>query len=105
DAAAIVDDGTAPDSPLLKFDLLSGGPTTRSVPFERFTTSGVWGKPSRASAAKGEAILEIVVPLIREILRAHWPKCRELKQDAAAQVAPSDPAKQSAPRTEREVIA
>ena len=105
DAAAIVDDGTAPDSPLLKFDLLSGGPTTRSVPFERFTTSGVWGKPSRASAAKGEAILEIVVPLIREILRAHWPKCRELKQDAAAQGAPSDPAKQSAPRTEREVIA
>jgi creatinine amidohydrolase len=105
DAAAIVDDGAAPASPLLKFDLLAGGPTTRSVPFERFTASGVWGKPSLASAAKGEAILDIVVPLIREILQAHWPEGRGLIQDATAPAAPSAVAEQCALRKEREVIA
>ena len=41
DEAAIVDDGEAPTSPLLKFDLLAGGSTVRSIPFDRFTESGV----------------------------------------------------------------
>jgi creatinine amidohydrolase len=70
---AIVDDGIGPDSPLLRADLLSGGPTVRSVAFDRFTKSGVFGKPSLATAEKGKAILEIVVPTIKELLEAHWP--------------------------------
>ena len=106
DEAAIVDDGVAPTSPLLKFDLLAGGPTIRSVPFDRFTESGVWGKPSCASAAKGEAILKIVVPLMREMLHAHWPDGLGLKdadgtdpqRDATIQVV-------DAQQMEREVIA
>jgi len=73
DRAAIVDDGVAPTSPLLRFDLLSGGPTVRSLPFDKFTTNGVWGKPSKASADKGRAILDITIPLIADILAAHWP--------------------------------
>jgi creatinine amidohydrolase len=72
DSEAIIDDGVAPTSPLLKFDLLAGGPTVRSVSFDRFTTSGVWGKPSFATPAKGEAILDVVVPLMRSVLHAHW---------------------------------
>jgi creatinine amidohydrolase len=73
DLAAIADDGVAPTSPLLRFDLLSGGPTVRSLPFDEFTTNGVWGKPSKASADKGRAILDITIPLIADILAAHWP--------------------------------
>jgi creatinine amidohydrolase len=73
DLTAIVDDGVAPTSPLLKFDLLSGGPTVRSTPFHKFTKTGVWGKPSKASAEKGQAILAVTVPLIKEFLQAYWP--------------------------------
>jgi creatinine amidohydrolase len=73
DRTAIVDDGVPPTSPLLKFDLLSGGPIVRSVPFQQLTKSGVWGKPSKATAEKGRAILDAVVPIMKEILRAHWP--------------------------------
>ena len=72
DRDAIVDDGVAPTSPLLKFDLLSGGPTVRSLPFEQFTSSGVWGKPTMASVEKGHDILAITIPLIKDILAAHW---------------------------------
>jgi creatinine amidohydrolase len=73
DRSAIGDDGVAPDSPLLRGDLLGGGPTILSKPFDRITRTGVWGKPSLASAEKGEEILSIVVPRICELLAAHWP--------------------------------
>ncbi|MBA3484299.1 MAG: creatininase family protein [Pirellulales bacterium] len=93
DRAAIVDDGVAPTSPLLRFDLLSGGPTVRSVAFDKFTTNGVWGKPSKATAEKGHAILAITIPLIKELLAAHWPAApgldRDLSNAPAANGAPS----------------
>jgi creatinine amidohydrolase len=73
DADAIVDEGTPPSSPLFQSDMLTAGPVVRSVPFHEFTRSGVWGKPSLASAQKGEAILESVVRTIKELLRAQWP--------------------------------
>ena len=82
DRAAIVDDGVAPASPLLKFDLLSGGPTVRSLPFDQITASGVWGKPSQATAEKGRAILAITIPLIKELLQAHWPSAPGLDRGA-----------------------
>ena len=105
DESAIVDDGAAPASPLLKFDLLSGGPTIRSVPFDRFTASGVWGKPSCASAAKGKAILEIVVPLMKEILRAHWPEGPGLNDAVANEGLPLASANGGVKQMEREVFA
>lgn len=74
DHASIVDDGIPASSPLLKFDLLSGGQPTRSLPFDRLTSNGVWGKPTKATAEKGEAILSITIPLIVDVLRAHWPE-------------------------------
>jgi creatinine amidohydrolase len=84
DEDAIADDGAAPTSPLLKFDLLSGGPTVRSQPFEDFTASGVWGKPTKATPEKGRAILEIVVPLMKQILHAHWPTTPGLSEAESA---------------------
>ena len=106
EASAIVDDGATPTSPLLKFDLLAGGPTVRSVPFDRFTESGVWGKPSFASAEKGAAILDVVVALMREILHAHWPDGTGLK-DAGGTDTQRDAAADAgdAKQMEREVIA
>ena len=73
DQSAIADGGDPPGSPLLKFDLLSGGPAIRSVQFDRITANGVWGKPSKANAEKGRAILEATTPIIKDILRAYWP--------------------------------
>jgi len=84
DLTAIADDGVPPGSPLLKFDLLSGGPTVRSLPFEQITQNGVWGKPSKATVDKGHAILAITIPLIRELLHAHWPDAPGLKSDASS---------------------
>jgi len=87
DRAAIVDDGVAPTSPLLMFDLLSGGPTVRSLPFDKFTTNGVWGKPSKATAEKGHAILSVTTALIKEHLRAHWPSAPGLERTATREAA------------------
>ena len=105
DQAAIVDDGAAPASPLLKFDLLSGGPTIRSLPFDRFTASGVWGKPSCAYAEKGEAILEIMIPLMKEVLRAHWPDGPGLNDAIGNEGLPRASAGGGVLQMEREVIA
>lgn len=80
DRSAIADDGIPPASPLLLFDLLSAGQPTRSLPFEQLTANGVWGKPSKATPEKGEAILEITVPLIIEVLTAQWPNAPGLGQ-------------------------
>jgi creatinine amidohydrolase len=98
DCAAIADDGVAPTSPLLKFDLLSGGPTVRSVAFDKFTTNGVWGKPSQATAEKGHAILAITIPLIKEILTAHWPSAPGLERPAPASSAAPRAASTPSPR-------
>ncbi|RIK87902.1 MAG: creatininase [Planctomycetota bacterium] len=84
DGRAIVDDGEPPPSPLLKADLLSGGPTVRSVPFDRITASGVWGKPSKATVEKGRAILDVVLPIMRQMLAAHWPDAPGLAVASAA---------------------
>jgi creatinine amidohydrolase len=72
DRDAIVDDGKAPPEPL-RGDLLTGGPTIQSLPFDQITRSGVWGKPSKAAAEKGNRILNIVVPAIKQLLAGHWP--------------------------------
>lgn len=93
DGKAIVDDGFAPSSPLLRADLLSGGPTVRSLPFDKISTTGVWGKPSLATAAKGHAILEIVIPEMSQLLRAHWPTAPGLSGDGSKPAADANAAK------------
>jgi creatinine amidohydrolase len=104
DRAAIIDDGVAPTSPLLKFDLLSGGPTVRSLPFDKFTTSGVWGKPSKATAEKGHAIFDITIPLIKELLQAHWPSAPGLDRGATS-ANPAVPATAASTPSSRRVTA
>ena len=53
DHDAIVDDGIAPKSPLLRADLLSVRRATLSLPFDKITKNGVWGKPSLATLRGG----------------------------------------------------
>jgi len=73
DRDSIEDGGVAPSSPLLRADLLKGGRTVQSFPFEKVTKNGVWGKPSLASKEKGEKLLVVVVTGLKELLSAHWP--------------------------------
>lgn len=73
DYEAIADDGMVPTSCLLRGDMLSGAPATRSVPFDKITTNGVWGKPSLASVKKGRKILDSTIPVLKELLAAYWP--------------------------------
>jgi creatinine amidohydrolase len=73
DVDAIKDDGVTPHSRRFRSDMLSPGSVTRSIPFDRLTSSGVWGKPSLATAAKGCAILDIVVGSYKELFDAYWP--------------------------------
>lgn len=73
DKSAIVDDGFVPRSALLRADLLSAAPAVRALAFHKMTEHGVFGKPSLATPEKGQAILNIVVPRLKELLDAHWP--------------------------------
>lgn len=73
DMAAAVDDGEVPASPFLRGDLLAGGRAVHARPFDRFTRSGVWGKPTLATAAKGERILAIATSTHLELLSSCWP--------------------------------
>lgn len=73
DYDAIADDGIAAKSPLLRADLLSGGPAVLALPFDKITKNGVWGKPSLASADKGQAILDVVIPALKDLIAAYWP--------------------------------
>ncbi len=107
DKSAIVDEGIAPTSPLLKADLLTGGPTVRSQSFNQISTTGVWGKPSLATAEKGQAILQIVIPAIKDLIHAHWPTAPGLGNEGAANPAGVDagPRAPVAKQSERRVTA
>jgi creatinine amidohydrolase len=97
---AVVDDGIPPTSPLLRFDLLAGGPTVRSIPFHEITKSGVWGKPSNATVEKGHAILDAVVPFMKQILAAHWPDAPGLAKADSVLIRASSPNAKERPREE-----
>jgi creatinine amidohydrolase len=73
DRAAIADDGIAPASPLLRGDMLSGARVAHSLSFDRITNTGVWGRPTFASADKGRKILNATIPVLKELLVAQWP--------------------------------
>ncbi|WP_165219640.1 creatininase family protein [Aquisphaera insulae] len=73
DMPAAVDDGEESGSRYLRGDMLSGPLASRPRPFDRFTSSGVFGKATLATPAKGRAILKIVVDCLRELVADCWP--------------------------------
>jgi creatinine amidohydrolase len=98
DHAAIVDDGIPPQSSLLRADLLSGASSVRSLPFEKITKHGVFGKPSLATGEKGQAILDIVVPTLKDLLVAYWPDAPGLATTARTEFSGRDASNGVAPR-------
>jgi creatinine amidohydrolase len=73
DMAAALDDGEDSGSRFLRGDLLSGPAASRPRPFDRFTKSGVFGRPTLATSAKGRAILDVAVDCLRELVADCWP--------------------------------
>ena len=55
------------------FDMLHGPAATCYRPFDVLSQSGVFGKPSLASAEKGRRILDEVAAALRELIVGFWP--------------------------------
>jgi creatinine amidohydrolase len=70
------DDGIPPAAPQLRGDLLLGSAASQAIPFDRLTTCGVFGKPTLATAAKGEAIIAAVASALAELAASCWPDQR-----------------------------
>jgi creatinine amidohydrolase len=97
---AIADDGNAATQPLLRSDMLIGGPVVRSVSFHEITTNGVWGKPSLATPDKGRAILDVVIPVLKKLLGAHWPDAPGMASEERANGQP----RECAPKTGADLL-
>lgn len=67
------DDGIPQTAPQLRGDLLSGGSATLARPFDRATRQGVFGRPTLASAEKGQKILQCAVEALRSLIESCWP--------------------------------
>jgi creatinine amidohydrolase len=72
--ALAVDDGLPPRAKQLQSDLLSGPAATLSLPMDRLTRDGVYGRPTLANAEKGRRILHETVCALRELIEACWPQ-------------------------------
>lgn len=62
----IRDDGDRPSSRLYLTDLLHSGPAAEVRDFRELTQTGVLGKPSLASKAKGEQFFQGIVEALDE---------------------------------------
>ncbi len=90
DMSTAQDDGIVPPSPF-RSDLLGGGVAVRAFPFDRITRTGVWGRPTLATAAKGRAILKITVSILQEMLLSCWPDAPGLEVSTAKEESTGSP--------------
>jgi creatinine amidohydrolase len=67
------DDGIPQSPSQLRGDLLRGGGATRALAFDRISESGVFGKPTLATADKGRQIIDIALGAFEQLLRETWP--------------------------------
>jgi creatinine amidohydrolase len=74
DMSAAKDDGLPPRAPQLKGDMLSGAAATFMPPFHELTKHGVYGRPTKASAEKGERLLREITASLKEFVEAVWEK-------------------------------
>ncbi len=68
-----VDDGVIQRAPQLRGDLLSAGAATMVRSFSVATREGGFGKPSLASAQKGQRIEQAIIDSLVELIGAVWP--------------------------------
>ncbi|HYF52058.1 MAG TPA: creatininase family protein [Planctomycetota bacterium] len=71
---AAVDDGLVHHAPELRGDLLTGTVASAATTFDRLTGHGVFGRPSKASAEKGERILQVAAQAMKRLLESYWRK-------------------------------
>ena len=60
-------------------DFFRGGVASHYQAFNELSHNGVFGKPSLASAEKGERILAAAVEAIRELMESFWPDIKKLQ--------------------------
>lgn len=73
DMSRAVDDGIQFDAPMMKSDMFKGAAASCYRSFEQMTPSGVYGKPSLASAEKGTRLLDAAATAIHDLITQFWP--------------------------------
>ena len=66
-------DGIQHRAAILRSDIFQPAPATFYRPFHELTRHGVFGKPTLASAEKGERILSVTVAALKELVIGLWP--------------------------------
>ena len=90
------DDGIPPAAPQLRGGMFEATAATRSLPFDRLSRRGVFGKPTLATTEKGKRILALTVKSLRELVESCWPSAFAAPVRAAAEGRPFAPSHEGA---------
>lgn len=73
DMSQAQDDGPANARHPFRGDLLAGGAATLSLPFDKMTRRGVYGRPRLASPEKGRKIVQATIAELVNMIEVAWP--------------------------------
>lgn len=73
DMSKAQDDGPLNPRHPFKGDLLAGGAATLSLPFDKMTVRGVYGRPRLASVEKGRKLLAETIAELVNMIEVAWP--------------------------------
>jgi creatinine amidohydrolase len=73
DMSLAEDDGIQHRPESMHFDMLHGPAASCYRPFDKLSRMGVFGKPSLASAEKGERVLAETIAALHELITEFWP--------------------------------
>ena len=73
DMSQAADGGIQHRAPMMRSDLVHGRPAAVYRPFHELTENGVFGKPSLASASKGERVLMAAADGLKRLIGEFWP--------------------------------
>jgi len=82
DMARAEDGGNPQRVESMNFDLFGGGVASSYQDYNEATHNGVFGRPSLASAEKGERLLAASVQSIQELIESFWNDVKDLKAPA-----------------------
>ena len=57
----------------MHFDMLHGPAASCYRPFDKLSKTGVFGKPSLASAEKGQRVLDEITAALHDLITEFWP--------------------------------
>jgi creatinine amidohydrolase len=72
------DGGIPPRVDSMRFDFFRGGLASHYQAFNELSHNGVFGRPSLASAEKGERVLTAAVTAIRDLIESFWSDVKDL---------------------------